>query len=114
MGNDSELRALLDEAITYKCPKDREGKSHLFKELLQEAEADETEEGHRVICNSRCLPGSNRRRHKRDSVSERLTHGGSLQNLALPLLRNSIVVLLIQHPVRVILMEAVEKRTRNI
>ena len=32
---------------------------------------------------SRCLPGSNRsRRHKRDSVSEHLTHGGSLQNLA--------------------------------
>ncbi|XP_072754240.1 uncharacterized protein Tyf isoform X2 [Anoplolepis gracilipes] len=83
--NDNELRALLDEAITYKCPKDREGKSHLFKELLQEAEADETEEGHRVICNSRCLPGSNRRRHKRDSVSERLTHGGSLQNLAHPI-----------------------------
>ncbi|XP_070154616.1 serine-rich adhesin for platelets isoform X4 [Polyergus mexicanus] len=83
--NDSELRALLDEAITYKCPKDREGKSHLFKELLQEAEADETKEGHRVICNSRCLPGSNRRRHKRDSVSERLTHGGSLQNLAHPI-----------------------------
>lgn len=29
--NDSELRALLDEAITYKRPKDREGKSELFK-----------------------------------------------------------------------------------
>lgn len=38
-----------------------------------------------MICNSRCLPGSNRRRHKRDSVSERLTHGGSLQNLAHPI-----------------------------
>ncbi|XP_018396658.1 PREDICTED: probable serine/threonine-protein kinase DDB_G0282963 isoform X2 [Cyphomyrmex costatus] len=85
MLNDNELRALLDEAITYKCPKDREGKSTLFKELLQEAEADETEEGRRVISNSRCLPGSNRRRHKRESVSERLTHGGSLQNLAQPL-----------------------------
>lgn len=83
--NEGELRALLDEAITYKCPKDREGKSSLFKELLQEAEADETEEGRRVIPNSRCLPGSNRRRHKRDSVSERLTHGGSLQNLAQPI-----------------------------
>ncbi|XP_076643624.1 twenty-four isoform X1 [Halictus rubicundus] len=82
--NEGELRALLDEAITYKCPKDREGKSSLFKELLQEAEADETEEGRRIITNSRCLPGSNRRRHKRDSVSERLTHGGSLQNLAQP------------------------------
>ncbi|XP_043265166.1 dentin sialophosphoprotein isoform X1 [Colletes gigas] len=83
--NEGELRALLDEAITYKCPKDREGKSSLFKELLQEAEADETEEGRRIITNSRCLPGSNRRRHKRDSVSERLTHGGSLQNLAQPI-----------------------------
>ncbi|XP_032691335.1 uncharacterized protein DDB_G0284459-like isoform X7 [Odontomachus brunneus] len=83
--NEGELRALLDEAITYKCPKDREGKSNLFKELLQEAEADETEEGRRVISNSRCLPGSNRRRHKRESVSERLTHGGSLQNLAQPI-----------------------------
>jgi len=31
MLNDSELRALLDEAITYKRPKDREGKSNLFK-----------------------------------------------------------------------------------
>ncbi|XP_011867259.1 PREDICTED: actin cytoskeleton-regulatory complex protein PAN1 isoform X2 [Vollenhovia emeryi] len=85
MLNDNELRALLDEAITYKRPKDREGKSNLFKELLQEAEADETEEGRRVISNSRCLPGSNRRRHKRESVSERLTHGGSLQNLAQPI-----------------------------
>ncbi|XP_076682310.1 twenty-four isoform X3 [Andrena cerasifolii] len=83
--NEGELRALLDEAITYKCPKDREGKSSLFKELLQEAEADETEEGRRIIANSRCLPGTNRRRHKRDSVSERLTHGGSLQNLTQPI-----------------------------
>nr|CAD7442369.1 unnamed protein product [Timema bartmani] len=64
--DDGQLKALLDEAITYKCPKDREGKSDLFRssaldqlflnygswamfwcvaereELLQEAEADET------------------------------------------------------------------------
>ena len=59
--------------------------SFFFQELLQEAEADETEEGRRAVANSRCLPGSNRRRHKRDSVSERLTHGGSLQNLAQPI-----------------------------
>jgi len=31
MLNDKQLRALLDEAITYKCPKDREGKSKIFK-----------------------------------------------------------------------------------
>ncbi|KAI4487746.1 hypothetical protein M0802_011851 [Mischocyttarus mexicanus] len=83
--DDDGLRALLNEAITYKCPKDREGKSNLFKELLQEAEADETEEGRRVVTNSRCLPGSTRRRHKRDSVSERHRHGGSLQNLTQPI-----------------------------
>lgn len=29
--NDGELKALLDEAMTYKNPKDREGKSKLFK-----------------------------------------------------------------------------------
>uniref|UniRef100_A0A2A4K8L6 Uncharacterized protein n=1 Tax=Heliothis virescens TaxID=7102 RepID=A0A2A4K8L6_HELVI len=31
--DDGQLRALLDEAITYKCPKDREGKSSLFKRI---------------------------------------------------------------------------------
>ncbi|CAG9791356.1 unnamed protein product [Diatraea saccharalis] len=39
--DDGRLRALLDEAITYKCPKDREGKSDLFKNLLEEAELDD-------------------------------------------------------------------------
>ncbi|XP_063979737.1 uncharacterized protein LOC135163829 isoform X2 [Diachasmimorpha longicaudata] len=84
--NERELRALLEEAFTYRgSTRDREGKSNLFKELLQEAEVDETEEGRRVVTSARCIPGSNRRRHKRDSVSERLTHGGSLQNLAQPI-----------------------------
>ncbi|XP_066585679.1 serine-rich adhesin for platelets-like isoform X2 [Prorops nasuta] len=83
--NVGQLRSLLDEFMTYKCPKDREGKSDLFKELLQEAEADETEEGRRIISSSRGLTNSNRRRNKRDSVSERLTHGGSLQNLTQPI-----------------------------
>ncbi|XP_014224663.1 dentin sialophosphoprotein-like isoform X1 [Trichogramma pretiosum] len=99
--NEGELRALLDEAITYKCPKDREGKSSLFKELLQEAEADEPQEGHWILRNN--LGGSVRsgassvRSHRRQrrgdsyysstsstssSCAERITHGGSLQNLA--------------------------------
>lgn len=63
-------------------------KQCVFQELLQKVEADEkgrTEEGRRIICNSRYLPGTNRRRHKRESVSERMTHGGSLQNLAQPI-----------------------------
>ena len=29
--DDGQLKALLDEAITYKRPKDREGKSDLFR-----------------------------------------------------------------------------------
>ncbi|XP_063833258.1 caskin-1-like [Ostrinia nubilalis] len=36
--DDGQLRALLDEAMNYKCPKDLEGKSNLFKELLEEVE----------------------------------------------------------------------------
>ncbi|XP_054279436.1 uncharacterized protein LOC128997777 isoform X4 [Macrosteles quadrilineatus] len=90
--NDGQLRALLDEAFSYKCPKDREGKSELFKELLQEAEADETD--------SKVLGGSlggklprahynlQRRRQSRHSGASRecgvgvsTTRGGSLQNL---------------------------------
>ena len=51
---------------------------------MQEVEADENEEGRRAVTINRYLPGSNRRRHKRDSVSEPLTHGGSLQNLVQP------------------------------
>lgn len=29
--DDGQLKALLDEAIQYKCPKDREGKSKIFR-----------------------------------------------------------------------------------
>ncbi|KYN35693.1 hypothetical protein ALC56_09991 [Trachymyrmex septentrionalis] len=83
MLNDKQLRDLLDEAITYKCPKDREGKSKIFKELLLKAEADD-EKGRRVIPNSRCFSGSNRKRQKGEYyVSETdLTHVTSLQELA--------------------------------
>ncbi|PSN52658.1 hypothetical protein C0J52_08805 [Blattella germanica] len=93
--DDGQLKALLDEAITYKRPKDREGKSDLFRELLQEAEADESEcgDGRRgaagsvaeqvvPVSGSRYYSNSNRRRGRRDTaVSERQTRGGSLQNL---------------------------------
>ncbi|KAK0159429.1 hypothetical protein PV328_010307 [Microctonus aethiopoides] len=84
--NEGELETLLKEVLTYRgSTREREEKSSLFKELLRETEVEETEEGRCVVANSRCIPGSNRRRHKRDSVSERLTHGGSLQNLAQPI-----------------------------
>ncbi|XP_059621297.1 uncharacterized protein LOC132264958 isoform X2 [Phlebotomus argentipes] len=39
--DDGQLKALLDEAITYKTPKDREHKSEAFKKLLQRAEIQE-------------------------------------------------------------------------
>ncbi|KAM3963832.1 LOW QUALITY PROTEIN: uncharacterized protein ACR2FA_001871 [Aphomia sociella] len=105
--DDGQLRALLDEAIQYKCPKDREGKSNLFKELLEEVEQDEACEaargfGSRGVRDARtrlalshansmqdlvaALAGESPQRPVRHqppqrshaSVSERATHGGSL------------------------------------
>ncbi|XP_076254587.1 uncharacterized protein LOC143192798 isoform X3 [Rhynchophorus ferrugineus] len=101
--NDRELKALLDEAINYKNPKDREGKSELFNDLLLEAEETEriaraTSAGGSELVRH-CNPTA--RRHRPNggsrgrrygcpsssglvgrSVSERGTHGGSLDNLA--------------------------------
>ncbi|XP_052751769.1 uncharacterized protein LOC113515076 isoform X5 [Galleria mellonella] len=106
--DDGQLRALLDEAIQYKCPKDREGKSSLFQELLEEVEQDEACEAARsfgprgVVRDARgrlalshansmqdlvaALAGESAQRPVRHqppqrahaSVSERATHGGSL------------------------------------
>ncbi|XP_037872232.1 uncharacterized protein LOC119629673 isoform X2 [Bombyx mori] len=74
--DDGQLRALLDEAITYKCPKDREGKSSLFKELLEEVEQDEQ------ACEAaaRCTGGG---RGSRRGARARppLPHSNSLQDL---------------------------------
>ncbi|KAG8222595.1 hypothetical protein J437_LFUL002587, partial [Ladona fulva] len=81
--DDGQLRALLDEAITYKCPKDREGKSNLFRELLEEveAESDGGEESNPtpfgIVDHSR----GGKRRRRDAAVSERQTRGGSLQNI---------------------------------
>lgn len=92
--NDGELKALLDEAITYKNPKDREGKSALFKDLLLEAEENERNAraasagGSELVryCNpSAKRHGRNRRSETSNggcsSISENVTHGGSLNNL---------------------------------
>lgn len=109
--DDQGLQALLDEAISYKIPKDREKKSALFKvlqlittieisytddchldllvshvqELLAKAEEDEREHsgGQRGI--SGIVGSSGRYRRglsRRGHVSERNSRGGSLQNLA--------------------------------
>ncbi|XP_030749040.1 uncharacterized protein LOC115877098 isoform X2 [Sitophilus oryzae] len=102
--NDRELKALLDEAINYKNPKDREGKSELFNDLLLQAEETEriaraTSAGGSELVRH-CNPQARRHRHNGGvrgrryggpttssslmgrSVSERGTHGGSLDNLA--------------------------------
>ncbi|CAK1541538.1 unnamed protein product [Leptosia nina] len=96
--DDGQLRALLDEAITYKCPKDREGKSSLFKELLEEVEQDEEAcEAAALVRRGACgrrehhaslqdlvaamaaEPAPRRRaQHHASSVSARTHHGGSL------------------------------------
>ncbi|CAH2051882.1 unnamed protein product, partial [Iphiclides podalirius] len=75
--DDGQLRALLDEAIAYKRPKDREGKSSLFKELLEEVEQDEQacEAAARVVTGPR--GGARRPGHGRRA----LPHSNSLQDL---------------------------------
>ncbi|XP_045771142.1 actin cytoskeleton-regulatory complex protein pan1-like isoform X2 [Maniola jurtina] len=70
--DDGQLRALLDEAITYKCPKDREGKSSLFKELLEEVEQDEQ------ACEAAARVGAGRNTRRGRARRE---HHSSLQDL---------------------------------
>lgn len=87
--NDGELKGLLDEALNYKNPKDREGKSKLFNHLLNEAEEDERNAraaragGSELVryCNPSAKRNS-RHRKKPSSISENVMHGGSLDNLA--------------------------------
>ncbi|XP_077298493.1 uncharacterized protein LOC143919826 [Arctopsyche grandis] len=80
--NEKQLRALLDEAVTYKRPKDREGKSSLFKNLLYKAE-QASEEELQLACSSIGSIGANC--GKRGRAKRSLTHfphSGSLQDLA--------------------------------
>ncbi|XP_068623820.1 uncharacterized protein [Battus philenor] len=75
--DDGQLRALLDEAIAYKRPKDREGKSSLFKELLEEVEQDEQ------ACEA-AARGATGRRGARGAAGHgrrALPHSNSLQDL---------------------------------
>lgn len=88
--DDIQLKDLLEEAITYKNPSDRKGKSDIFVQLL-----DEAEESERIAAASRaggcelvrhCNPTAKRnhrnRRKQSSSVSENVMHGGSLDNLS--------------------------------
>lgn len=66
------LEALLKEAITYKTPRDREHKSEMFRELLQDAEKE----------NQKSDFSSYDLRYRKHKGSSRHTQGGSLQDLA--------------------------------
>ncbi|CAB3220612.1 unnamed protein product [Arctia plantaginis] len=76
--DDGQLKALLDEAINYKNPKDREGKSDIFKELLEKAEQETDEQACEAA--ARTLSGcrSTRRGGRRGPP---LPHSNSLQDL---------------------------------
>ncbi|XP_075984079.1 uncharacterized protein LOC142981835 isoform X2 [Anticarsia gemmatalis] len=76
--DDGQLKALLDEAINYKNPKDREGKSSLFQELLEEVEQESDEQACEAA--ARALSGcrSTRRGARRGPP---LPHSNSLQDL---------------------------------
>ncbi|XP_038121378.1 mucin-19 isoform X4 [Culex quinquefasciatus] len=68
---ESDLKALLEEAITYKRPKDREHKSATFNELLDKTEKEDQEQN---------FPFTSRPVHSK-RASGRPTQGGSLQDL---------------------------------
>ncbi|XP_055550918.1 homeobox protein 5 isoform X2 [Wyeomyia smithii] len=68
---ESDLKALLEEAITYKCPKDREHKSATFNELLSKTEMEDQEQN---------FPFTSRPVQSK-RASGRPTQGGSLQDL---------------------------------
>lgn len=76
--DDGQLKALLDEAINYKNPKDREGKSKIFKELLEEVEQESESQASEAA--ARALSGcrSARRGTRRGPP---ISHSNSLQDL---------------------------------
>ncbi|XP_021711099.1 nuclear pore complex protein DDB_G0274915 isoform X1 [Aedes aegypti] len=68
---ENDLKALLEEAITYKRPKDREHKSATFNELLSKTEMEDKEQNFSFT--SRAI--------QTKRASGRPTQGGSLQDL---------------------------------
>ncbi|XP_022902806.2 uncharacterized protein DDB_G0283697-like isoform X1 [Onthophagus taurus] len=87
--NEKDLKHLLDEAISYKSPKDREGKSELFNNLLTDAENElrnaraTSASGPETVrhYNKRATKRHGKGGRKANSISENLTHSGSLNNL---------------------------------
>ncbi|XP_055311418.1 putative uncharacterized protein DDB_G0277255 isoform X2 [Sitodiplosis mosellana] len=66
--DDNELKNLLDEAFTYKGPKDKENKSELFKELLHNAELEDQQKD--TFYSSHHFRGNSRRPHTSGSLQD--------------------------------------------
>ncbi|XP_065352542.1 bromodomain-containing protein 4-like isoform X2 [Cloeon dipterum] len=81
--NDGQLKALLDEAYSYKRPKDRVGKSEIFNELLKTVETSEEDSNDNAFLIDSRLLGPKRRAvgRREKGGSERQSHCLSLQNI---------------------------------
>jgi len=80
---DQELYQLLEEAYSYKRPKDRQGKSEIFRELLEKAEENSSgEEQWDINFRKHLHHQDSTGKKKKKKVSESNKKGGSLSNLS--------------------------------
>merc|ERR1712025_1030442 len=80
---DPELFQLLEEAYSYKRPRDRQGKSEIFRELLEKAEENSSgEEQWDINFRKHLHHQDSTGKKKKKKVSESSKKGGSLSNLS--------------------------------
>merc|ERR1711874_525779 len=80
---DKELFQLLEEAYSYKSKKDRQGKSEIFRELLEKAEENSSgEEQWDINFRKHLHHQDSTGKKKKKKVSESSKKGGSLSNLS--------------------------------
>jgi len=80
---DRELFQLLEEAYSYKRPRDRQGKSEIFRELLEKAEENSSgEEQWDINFRKYMTHQDSSGKKKKKRVSESNKKGGSLSNLS--------------------------------
>eukprot|EP00092_Neocalanus_flemingeri_P028707 GFUD01031168.1.p1 GENE.GFUD01031168.1~~GFUD01031168.1.p1 ORF type:complete len:1328 (+),score=372.05 GFUD01031168.1:241-4224(+) len=80
---DKELFQLLEEAYSYKSKKDRQGKSEMFRELLEKAEENSSgEEQWDINFRKHLHHQDSTGKKKKKKVSESSKKGGSLSNLS--------------------------------
>jgi len=80
---DKELFQLLEEAYSYKSKKDRQGKSEIFRELLEKAEENSSgEEQWDINFRKHLQHQDSTGKKKKKRVSESSKKGGSLSNLS--------------------------------